>query len=164
MKKYIAIYQNKTFTFDTWEECSKYISNKKGIKYKSFDFKDREGMRSFIERNVKKKIKDNLSNVCYILPYGALYEGNKNALVIYSYSIIKNGSILKSSTDYDIISNSEPYKNFGELYAILAALDYIVSSQENRAIIYYRFLGIEMWANKCWKPKNKYVERYQNTI
>lgn len=161
MKKYITIYQNKTSTFETWNECSDFISNKKGVKYKGFDSKDRDGMRKFIEENVKKTIIDNLPDVCYIFPYGALYEGKKNSFVIYSYYIIKNTKILLSSTDFDIIQNSESYKNFGELYAILDALDNIMTLHENRVIIYHRFLGIEMWANKCWKAKNKYVEHYQ---
>ncbi|PWJ12855.1 hypothetical protein [[Clostridium] innocuum] len=164
MKKYITIYKNKVFTFNTWGDCNKYISSKKGIKYKGFDYNDKEGMRCFIEQNVKKTVKDNLPNVCYILPYGKLYEGDKNALVIYSYSIIKNNSVLKSSTDFDVIPTSESYKNFGELNAIIAALEDILSLNESRVIIYHRFLGIEMWANKCWKAKNKHVERYQSII
>lgn len=152
-KFYVAIYKNKSYVFEQWNKCKDFINEKNDVRFKSFT--NMEDAKLFIDANIKKQL--SLQNIPIIYPYGFSFKkDNKNA-VSYSFIVEFNNDIIFKKTKY----NNKPYDNYPvELYSILDALDLLINHQYNHAIIAYNFLGIEMWANGSWKPKNKNIENY----
>ena len=152
-KFYVAIYKNKSYVFEQWNECKNFIDNKDDVRFKSFT--SMEDAKKFVDANIKKQV--SLQNVPIIYPYGFLFEKDGKKVLSYSFIVEFNNDVIFKKTKY----NNKPFSNYpAELYSVIEALELLIENHYNHAIIAYNFLGIEMWTNGSWKPKNKNIENY----
>lgn len=159
-KVYIVIYENKDYEFDNWGDCKAFIEGKKNVIYRGFTAM--EEAQDFIVKNIKKVLPFNLKDVAYAYVDGSVSKLN-NGDKVYGYGlcVIKNGEVLYedcgASADKE---TAESYQIGGELLGALKGVEHAISRGEERIIVVYDYMGIEMWANGTWQPKKKFVEEY----
>lgn len=163
-KTYVAIYQNQVYTFDNWGDCKTFVEDKgDNVRFKSFV--DEIDIKAFVDQNIKKNLDNHLKDVLYAYVYGMRYTINKEYIHGWSYLLVRNGQ--KEFENAGLGNDSKiavRYHVNGEIAGVINAIEYAMANQEKRIIIYYQFLGIEMWANGSWKPKKEEYINYTKFI
>lgn len=159
-KIYIAIYENKEYEFDSWAKCENFVKGKPNILFKGFS--SIEDAQPFILNNIKKEISFDLDDVMYAYVDGSVqtYEDDKKVFG-YGLCVVKNREVLYEEANVSLDTDiSECYQIGGELFGALKGVEYAIQQGEERVILVYDYMGIEMFANKTWKARRPFVEDY----
>ena len=149
-KKYYAVRVGKTpGIYLTWDDCKAMVDGYPGAKYKSFT--DLQEAESFLngEAPVAKK---EMESETY-----AFVDGSYNVVSgVYGYGgfLVANGEkyILQGSGEEEEMASMRNVA--GEILGCMAAVEKALELGLKELVIYYDYMGIEMWANGGWK-RNK---------
>ena len=163
--------EGKPKIYEDWITCQK---NTKGIKnntiFKSFPTK--EEALAFLNKNDRKKPleneKNNKNNTNIKTPLAIFVDGSfKESDNMYSYGLV----VVDVTTDTAIYkenglgTNKEAceLRNIaGEMKGAMHALQYCKEENIASISLCYDYIGIEAWATRKWKRKNKFTEAYYN--
>ena len=161
-KKVYAVKKGrKQGIYDSWDECKKMIDGFSGAIYKSFT--SREDAMAFIGGENVPKDKIELKDCPY-----AFVDGSFNSTTgVYGY-----GGFLVAEGEKIVVKGCGDDKEMagmrnvaGEILGSMAAMDEAVKGGIKELVIYYDYMGIEMWATGMWKRNKKgtieYYEHYQ---
>ena len=165
--KYYAVKNGRVpGIYNSWAECQKQIHGFKNASYKSFT--SRKEAEEFISD--KKEIPQ--------MEHGliAYVDGSFNAKKkVYGYGavLIDGQQVIKCLYGHGDNEECISSRNVaGEIFGALAAVKYAVEHPEyDGIVIYYDYMGIEMWAKGLWKRNKKgtiayydYVQSVKNQI
>lgn len=158
-KIYIAIYENKEYEFDSWAKCESFVKGKPNILFKGFS--SIEDAQPFILNNIKKEISFDLDDVMYAYVDGSVQARDDKKIFGYGLCVVKNGDVVFEEANISLDTDvSESYQIGGELLGALKGVEYAIQQGEERVILVYDYMGIEMFANKTWKAKKSFIEDY----
>ena len=154
-KKYYAVRVGKTpGIYLTWDDCKEMVDGYPGAKYKSFG--SLMEAEAFLEgvASVPGQTSENLSE--QKVPY-AFVDGSYNVVTsVYGYGgfLVVEGEkyILQGSGSEEEMASMRNVA--GEILGSMAAIEKALELGIKELIIYYDYMGIEMWATGGWK-RNK---------
>jgi len=156
-KKYYAVKKGRTpGVYTTWTDAQKQISGYSNAEFKSFQ--SQEEANAFLDdSNVKKPVIDDQTLIAYV-------DGSFDKLSArYSYGVV----LVKDSQVIDELSNAaddpiyaESFQIAGECFGALNAIKWAIGHHYDSIVIYYDYLGIEMWATGQWKANKKVSQDY----
>lgn len=150
-KKYYAVRVGKTpGIYLTWDDCKAMVDGFPGAKYKSFG--SIEEAEAFLEGAALQKEDAKVENENY-----AFVDGSYNvATGVYGYGgfLIVNGEkhVLQGAGDEAEMASMRNVA--GEILGSMAAVRKALELGLKEVVIYYDYMGIEMWATGGWK-RNK---------
>lgn len=150
-KKYYAVRVGKTpGIYMTWDDCKAMVDGYPGAKYKSFG--SLEEAENFIDGNKST----NTSSETEMKTY-AFVDGSYNvATNVYGYGgfLVVDGEkyILQGSGSEEEMASMRNVA--GEILGSMAAVEKALELGVEELVIYYDYMGIEMWATGGWK-RNK---------
>lgn len=175
--KYYAVRKGREEgIFNTWDECKKQVHGYTGAEFKSFKTKDEaeiylNSKNKIIEVNQEQDIikspKENIDK--------EWLRQDENTIIAYvdgSY----NGSDREFSYGMVILDGSHEYKfskkiedeNLaqmnnvaGEIAGAMAAMDYAVSHNKKKVVIYHDYEGIAKWCMGEWKTNKEGTIAYK---
>lgn len=160
-KKYYAVRVGKTpGIYLTWDDCKAMVEGYPGAKYKSFgSIAEAETFLDGVETgSVQKKQTTATEELSIVetLPY-AFVDGSYNIVTgVYGY-----GGFLVVGQDRHLLQgagNEEEMASMrnvaGEILGSMAAVQKALELGLKELVIYYDYMGIEMWATGAWK-RNK---------
>ena len=149
---------------DTWAECQKYIKGVKGAKYKSFE--DINDAKKFLSNGdgMLKKGKDSYPMDCLHIyvdgSYNITTEKYAYALVAVKDNIVEYIENGKSEDN----SNKSIRQIAGELEATVRGVEYALSQNEKRVVIFHDYAGIAHHATGFWERKEQSSIDYYNKM
>ncbi len=155
-KKYYAVRVGKTpGIYFTWDDCKAMVEGYPGAKYKSFgSLTEAEAFMEGISvsTEVQKEIKLDTKEKAY-----AFVDGSYNVVTsVYGYGgfLVADGEkyILQGSGDEEEMASMRNVA--GEILGSMAAVKKTLELGLKELVIYYDYMGIEMWATGAWK-RNK---------
>ena len=175
----------KTGIFYTWEECREQVHGFAGAEYKSF--KTMEEAETFIQTGslTKKESKDTVSGkraatsaktADKSIEMRAKIESIKPDTIIAYVDGSYNGSETDFSYGMVILDGVQELKFgkkisdgklavmnnvAGEIAGAMAAMDYAVSHQKKKVIIYHDYEGIAKWCLGEWKTNKEGTKAYK---
>lgn len=172
-KKYYAVRVGKTpGIYLNWDDCKAMVDGYPGATYKSFtSVAEAEAFLEGLSGSTAKK-----TNVTSVYeqtsgeqhPY-AFVDGSYNvATGVYGYGgfLVANGEkyILQGSGAEEDMASMRNVA--GEILGSMAAIEKAIELGLDEVVVYYDYMGIEMWATGAWK-RNKtgtiaYYEFMQN--
>ena len=175
-KKYYAVRVGKTpGIYLTWDDCKTMVDGYPGAKYKSFGSLAEaeaflEGAEfAQAEEGMKKEEKLELETRAY-----AFVDGSYNvATGVYGYGgfLVADGEkhILQGAGDEEEMASMRNVA--GEILGSMAAVEKALELGIKELVVYYDYMGIEMWATGGWK-RNKtgtvayyeFMQRIKNQI
>lgn len=150
-KKYYAVRVGKTpGIYLTWDDCKAMVDGFPGAKYKSFG--SIEEAEAFLEGATISKEATQSESENY-----AFVDGSYNvATGVYGYGgfLIVNGEkhVLQGAGDEAEMASMRNVA--GEILGSMAAVEKALELGLKEVVIYYDYMGIEMWATGGWK-RNK---------
>ena len=160
-KKYYAVRIGKTpGIYFTWDDCKTMVEGYPGAKYKSFgSIAEAEAFLEGVEYALDEKDKGSGEDKVQLAdgkPY-AFVDGSYNiATGVYGYGgFLIDGSekhVLQGSGDEEELAAMNNVA--GEILGSMAAVEKALELGLKELVIYYDYMGIEMWANGGWK-RNK---------
>lgn len=166
MKKFYAVKRGRNEgVFTSWDECKQQVTGFPNALYKSFP--TYEEAMSFIggksvNNSPEKKEEGQISDITAYID--GSYDDRKK---LYSYAgiiFLKNNERAEFSYA-DSNSNLIPLRNVaGEIKAAMYVIDLALKNEAKSIDIYYDYAGIENWANKSWKAKNPFTQKYVEYI
>lgn len=161
-KKYYAVKKGRqTGVFSSWADTQKVISGYSNAEFKSFPtLKEAEDYLN----NTSQSIDTDKPDLLWAYVDGSFDKASKR----YSYGVvlIKNNTILETIANSDNDSNyTDSFQIAGECFGALNAIKWAINHNYDRIVIFYDYLGIEMWAKEKWranKPVSKdYVAHFK---
>ena len=158
-KKFYAVRVGKTpGIYDNWDICKEMVHGFKNAQYKSFP--TREEAEAFMENG---KAFDTAHRN---LPY-AFVDGSFNiATKTYGYGgFLEHGGkreLLQGAGSEDEMASMRNVA--GEVLGSMAAMQKAVELGIKELIIYYDYMGIEMWATGAWKRNKKGTIAYYDYV
>lgn len=169
--------------YQTWDETKEQINGYSGAVYKKFatyqeakqfilDFEDyvydkkEDTNTTDLNDQINKKI-DNLSEDEVVAFVDGSYNAEKEKAGFGTIIISKGGEKYTSYKSFgkQFNENLIALRNvFAELEGVKEAVLVAVNSKKTKITIYYDYTGIEMWATKKWKAKNKLTQAYTEFI
>jgi viroplasmin and RNaseH domain-containing protein len=145
---------------DTWAECLKYVKGVKGAKYKSFE--DINEAKSFLNDtgNSLKKEDNNYPKDCLHIYVDGSYNTYTEE---YSYGMVavQNNVVLYIESG---ASKSDSAKNIrqiaGELQGAVKGVQYAISKNEKKVVIFHDYIGICYHATGFWDRKEESSKDY----
>ncbi|MCW4359527.1 ribonuclease H family protein [Bacillus altitudinis] len=166
MAKFYAVKRGRREgIYTSWDECKKQVNGFTNALYKSFptyeeakSFIGTDGTSGSSERIGVEQISD---ITAYI---DGSYDDRKK---LYSYAgivFLKNSERIEffyADSDSELID----LRNVaGEIKAAMHVIDLALNEGAKSIDIYYDYAGIENWANKSWKAKNFFTQKYVEYI
>ena len=154
----------KNIIVDTWTECLSYVKGVKGAKYKSFE--DIRDAKIYLEEGSKllKKGEDDYPTDCLQIyvdgSYNSFTEKYAYAFVALKDNVIEH--IQSEGKNYEINSNIRQIA--GELEATLKGLEYAISKNEKKVVIFHDYEGIAHHATGLWERKEESSKNYYNKM
>lgn len=154
----------KNIIVDTWAECLSYVKGVKGAKYKSFE--DIRDAKIYLEEGSKllKKGEDDYPTDCLQIyvdgSYNSFTEKYAYAFVALKDNVIEH--IQSEGKNYEINSNIRQIA--GELEATLKGLEYAISKNEKKVVIFHDYEGIAHHATGLWERKEESSKSYYNKM
>lgn len=158
-QKYYAVrVGKKPGIYRTWEQCKSVVDGYPGAQYKSF--KNLEEAEEFVGTADEKEAGDNAKAACGLeeIQAYAFVDGSYHAVTgVYGYGgfLVHDGKreILQGcGNDAEMASMRNVA---GEICGSMAAMKKAVELGLEDLIIYYDYMGIEMWAKGLWKRNKK---------
>ncbi|MEK4974634.1 ribonuclease H family protein [Niallia sp. FSL R7-0648] len=159
MGKFYAVKKGRKIgVFKTWEECKAQVDGFAGAAYKSFP--TYEEAQKFAFDVVRKKTIEKAELQAYI---DGSFDNDKK---YYSYASIiffenKRIEIAEADNNPEIV---EQRNVAGEVKAIMSVVKFALENNVKSIEVYYDYAGIEKWATKEWKAKNKFTQGYVEFI
>lgn len=154
-KIYVIIVGDTIQRFDNWQECKKIRDKHPDARYKSFT--SEEDAQNFININAHGRISKYMTR-CEITEACASKHCEKNDII---FEIYKDNNLIHSE-QADALAFTP--SNERECEAIIKAIKWAISYNEECIVIEYRNTGSEMWGNGTWKANKDFSKRYQNKI
>lgn len=154
----------KNIIVNTWAECLSYVKGVKGAKYKSFE--DIKDAKNYLEEGSKllKKGEDDYPTDCLQIyvdgSYNSFTEKYAYAFVALKDNVIEH--IQSEGKNYEINSNIRQIA--GELEATLKGLEYAISKNEKKVVIFHDYEGIAHHATGLWERKEESSKNYYNKM
>lgn len=83
----------------------------------------------------------------------------------YAFCAVKNGQKIYEESGVGEDEEAAAMRQVaGEILAAEKAIEYAIEQGEFDVVIFYDYKGIEEWANKTWRAKNKITQDYQRKI
>ena len=152
----------------TWAECLKYVKGVKGAKYKSFESMDEANKYLKQGMSMLKKSDETYPKDCL----HAYVDGSYSALrEEYSYGVVcvKNDVveyIESGSGKSDLQNNIRQIA--GELKGAIKAVEYGISKNEKKIVVFHDYEGIAHHATGAWQRRENsskdYYEKMQNLM
>lgn len=149
---------------NTWAECLKYVKGVKGAKYKSFE--NLEDAKAYLNEGNRmlKKCDNTYPKDCLHIYVDGSYNAGSNK---YSYGVVvvRNDIIeyIESGS-----GNGNSQNNIrqiaGELEGAVKALEYAVSKNEKKIVLFHDYEGIAHHATGAWQRKETSSEEYYNKM
>lgn len=154
----------KNIIVDTWAECLSYVKGVKGAKYKSFE--DIKDAKNYLEEGSKllKKGEDEYPTDCLQIYVDGSYNSFTEKYA-YAFVALKDNVILHIQSEgknYEINSNIRQIA--GELEATLKGLEYAISKNEKKVVIFHDYEGIAHHATGLWERKEESSKNYYNKM
>lgn len=154
----------------SWDECKKNVDGFSGPVYKSF--KTRAEAEEFMAGtgnsagNEQAVDKSSAATELSALPY-AFVDGSYNmATKVYGYGgfLVHDGvrEVLQGHGDDPEMASMRNVS--GEVGGSMAAIRRAIELGIKELVIYYDYMGIEMWANGSWKRNKKGTIAYHDYI
>ena len=155
----------------SWDECKKNIDGFSGAVYKSFKTKaeaeafmgasaaGKTAVHTSSEKNVADEGLDSL-------PY-AFVDGSYNAATkVYGYGgFLVHDGVREVLQGHDDDAEMASMRNVsGEVGGSMAAIRRAIELGIKELVIYYDYMGIEMWADGSWKRNKKGTIAYHDYI
>ncbi|MCC5889232.1 MAG: ribonuclease H family protein [Alkalibacterium sp.] len=161
-KKYYAVKKGrKKGVFTSWADTQKVISGYSNAEFKSFA--TLEEAKNYLD-NTPQTIDTRDPELLCAYVDGSFDKATKR----YSYGVvlIKNNKILTTIANSDNHSDyADSFQIAGECFGALNAIKWAINHDYDRIVIFYDYLGIEMWAKGNWranKPVSKdYVAHFK---
>lgn len=147
-KIYIAVFDNRVYRFDKWDTCKEFVSTHNGAKYKGFS--KEEDAQNFINANIHKDLSSPIKDGTMLIFINNEIEG------MWSYVAVKEDNFVTNKGKSTVMPN--------EMYATLKGVEHAISKGEERVIILYNDLGVEMLGNGSWTPHKKGTIDYVKKI
>ena len=155
----------------SWDECKKNIDGFSGAVYKSFKTKaEAEAFmgasaagKTAVHTSSEKKVAD---EVLDSLPY-AFVDGSYNAATkVYGYGgFLVHDGVREVLQGHDDDAEMASMRNVsGEVGGSMAAIRRAIELGIKELVIYYDYMGIEMWADGSWKRNKKGTIAYHDYI
>ena len=150
-KKYYAVRVGKTpGIYLTWDDCKSMVDGYPGAKYKSFG--SLAEAEAFLEGATVQQEPQEYKSDNY-----AFVDGSYNVVTgVYGYGgfLVVNGDkhILQGSGAEEEMASMRNVA--GEILGSMAAVEKALELGLKELVIYYDYMGIEMWATGAWK-RNK---------
>lgn len=150
-KKFYAVKKGvQPGIYETWSACEAVVKGYSGAVYKSFP--TRQEAEAFLSSAESVSHTDTASSAY------AFVDGSYNvATQVYGYGgfLMEHGNrhVLQGSGAQEDMASMRNVA--GEVLGAMAAVELAVSMQLPELIIYYDYLGIEMWATGSWKRNKK---------
>lgn len=166
MTKFYAVKRGrKEGIYTSWDECKEQVNGFPNALYKSFP--TYEEAKSYISSegtsvNAKKREQGQKSEIISYID--GSYDDYKK---LYSYAgiVFLNNSERIEFAYADSNSNLIDLRNVaGEIKAAMYVVDLAIKNNAKSIDIYYDYAGIENWANKSWKAKNPFTQKYVDYI
>lgn len=172
-KKVYAIKEGFNFTtnekieniiVNTWAECLKYVKGVKGAKYKSFE--DINEAKKFLEEGSKllKKGIDRYPEDCLHIYVDGSYNISSEK---YSYGLVavRDNVIeyIESSAAKDN-TKSNIRQIAGELEAAIKGVEYAISKNNKKVVIFHDYEGIAHHATGLWERREESSINYYNKM
>lgn len=172
-KKVYAIKEGFNFTtnekieniiVNTWAECLKYVKGVKGAKYKSFE--DINEAKKFLEEGSKllKKGIDRYPEDCLHIYVDGSYNISSEK---YSYGLVavRDNVIeyIESSAAKDN-TKSNIRQIAGELEAAIKGVEYAISKNNKKVVIFHDYEGIAHHATGFWERREESSINYYNKM
>lgn len=178
-KKYYAVKKGLTpGIYETWAECEANVKGYPGAIYKSFGTKEEaEGFISGIitnttkisketSKNTNKSKANNTNKDTKNKPY-AFVDGSFNIHTgVYGFG----GFVFDGKERYIVQGNGRDFEMAsmrnvaGEVFGSMAAIQKAIDLGLKEIVIYYDYLGIEMWATGKWKRNKNGTKAYYDYI
>lgn len=176
-KKYYAVRVGQTpGIYLTWDDCKAMVDGYPGAKYKGFE--TIAEAEAFLEGVTYVQPSQNERPIVQSLDSEgkeyAFVDGSFNvATGVYGYGgfLVANGEkyVLQGSGDEEEMASMRNVA--GEILGSMAAVEKAIELGLNELVIYYDYMGIEMWATGGWK-RNKvgtiayyeFMQRVKNQI
>ena len=159
----------------TWDECRRNINGFSGAVYKSFKTKKEAEIFMGWERlnQDEKSENETFSNKAALdtidlagLPY-AFVDGSYNeATSVYGYGgFLVHDGVREVLQGHDDDADMALMRNVsGEVGGSMAAIQRAMELGIKELVIYYDYMGIEMWASGAWKRNKKGTIAYYDFI
>lgn len=176
IKYYVILKGKKTGIFTSWEECKKNVLGFNNAVYKSFD--DLESANQYFNSN--KTLITHTSNsysndevnddVNTFLQKGytiAFVDGSYNHEIkkfgygVYIFDTKHKDELFKSFNYPEFLSSRNVS---GEIFGVIATLNWCIKNNINKIKIYYDYEGIERWFDKSWDSKTEIAKFYVNEL
>lgn len=150
-KKYYAVRVGKTpGIYLTWDDCKSMVDGYPGAKYKSFG--SLAEAEAFLEGATlqKEETVDVTENYAFV-------DGSYNAVTgVYGYGgfLIANGEKYVLQGSGEEVEMASMRNVAGEILGSMAAVEKALELGLKELVVYYDYMGIEMWATGGWK-RNK---------
>lgn len=158
----------------SWDECKKNIDGYSGVVYKSF--KTRAEAEGFMTGN-KESSESAVSGKAFSgetktpdeldkLPY-AFVDGSYNMTTkVYGYGgFLVHDGVREVLQGHDNDPEMASMRNVsGEVGGSIAAIQRAIELGIKELVIYYDYMGIEMWADGSWKRNKKGTIAYHDYI
>lgn len=141
---YIAIHRNKVYRFNDWGTCKEFITTHEGSRYKGFT--NEKEAQDFININVHRDFRS-------IIKDGTLLIFVGGAKKKWGFIAVKgNDTLTEKHGTIKVVPN--------EMEATLRGIVYAISQKEERVLVIYNDLGVEMLGNGSWIAHKKGTEEY----
>lgn len=122
-------------------------------------FKNKDRSIAFVSE--KEKMLN--SNICYIFTDGSYNENIKN--YSYGFCVVYNNKIVYKESNKGTDSEAaKMHQVAGEIEGALHGVEYAIKQKYKSVTIVYDYQGVESWARKSWKAKNKYTQEYSEEM
>ncbi|MBU8789979.1 ribonuclease H family protein [Oceanobacillus caeni] len=169
MTKFYAVKRGrKEGVYTSWNECKEQVNGFPNAIYKSFPtYKEAENFIGGKGTNgsFEKKEEDKEDKITDITAYiDGSYDNTKKLFSYAGIVFLKNNERIEFSyADSD--SALIHLRNVaGEIKAAMHVIDLALKNKAKSIDIYYDYVGIENWANKSWKAKNPFTQKYVEYI
>ena len=149
---------------NTWDECFKYVKGIKGAKYKSFESID--DAKSYLNEGNRmlKKSDDKYPKDCLHAYVDGSYNSNDGR---YSYGVVcVNNNIveyIESNAEKDT-SEKNIRQIAGELKGAVRAVEYALSQNSTKIVLFHDYEGIAHHATGAWDRKEESSMEYYHKM
>lgn len=172
-KYYVVLKGKKTGIFNSWNECKKNVLGFSGAVYKSFG--DLESANEYFKNGILDDKKTKPLKITNDLVekdvQASLQKGYTISFVDGSYDQkIKRfgyGALIFNSSQKKEIFKSFNSPEFlesrnvsGEIFGVIAVLNWCIEHNIKKIKIYYDYEGIERWFDNSWEAKTKIAKFY----
>lgn len=164
-KKFYAVRQGRTpGIYTSWDACRAQVEGFGGASYKGFETRaDAERWLSPYSAKTQEaagEIPERAEDYCFV-------DGSFNAATgVYGYGgfLVANGEryVLQGSGDDPELASM--HNVAGEVAGSMAAMKKAVELGLEKLVIYYDYLGIEMWATGAWKRNRQGTAAYYDYV